>query len=60
MNDTPNFATWERQTLEKFAMDAYIKLQQQEDQIAHLRGDLKDAMQLLRSATVDFFNGAKP
>ena len=48
MNDLPNFAAWERQTLDKFALDAYLRLQAQQEALEQLRGDLKDAMQLLR------------
>ena len=48
MNDLPNFAAWERQTLDKFALDAYLRLQQQQEALEQLRGDLRDAMQLLR------------
>ena len=48
MSDLPNFAAWERQTLDRFALDAYIRLQQQQEALEQLRGDLKDAMQLLR------------
>ena len=52
MNDLPNFAAWERQTLDKFALDAYIRLQQQSEAIEQLRQDLRDAMKLLRSAAL--------
>ena len=48
MNDFPNFAAWERTTLDKFALDAYIRLQQQQEALEQLRGDLRDAMALLR------------
>ena len=48
----PNFAAWERDLLDKFAEDAYRRLQAQEDALEQLRLDLKDAMKLLRSATV--------
>jgi hypothetical protein len=48
LNDLPNFAAWERQTLDKFALDAYLRLQQQQEALEQLRGDLRDAMQLLR------------
>ena len=44
----PNFAAWERDLLDKFAEDAYRRLQAQEDALEQLRGDLKDAMKLLR------------
>lgn len=48
MNDTPNFAAWSNENLAKFALDAYLRLQAQQDAIEQLRGDLKDAMQLVR------------
>ena len=48
MNDLPNFAAWERTTLDKFALDAYLQLQVQQDQIEQLRGDLKDAIAAYR------------
>ena len=48
----PNFSAWERETLDKFAAEAYLRLQQQEEALEQLRLDLKDAMKLLRSATI--------
>ena len=45
---TPTFSTWERQTLDKFALDAYIRLQAQQEALEQLRQDLRDAMALLR------------
>jgi hypothetical protein len=48
LTDIPNFAAWERQTLDKFALDAYIRLQAQQEALEQLRQDLRDAMQLLR------------
>ena len=48
MSDLPNFPAWERQTLDKFAADSYIRMQQQAEAIEQLRGDLRDAMKLLR------------
>ena len=48
MNDLPNFPAWERQTLDKFAQDAYLRLQAQQEALEQLRGDLRDAMALLR------------
>jgi len=44
----PNFSAWDRQLLDKFAAEAYLRLQAQEDALEQLRGDLKDAMKLLR------------
>jgi hypothetical protein len=48
LNDLPNFSAWERQTLDRFALDAYLRLQQQQEALEQLRQDLRDAMNLLR------------
>lgn len=45
---TPTFATWDRATLDKFALEAYLRLQEQQEALEQLRGDLRDAMALLR------------
>ena len=52
MDDLPNFAAWERQTLDRFALDAYLRLQAQQEALEQLRQDLRDAMNLLRIKTV--------
>jgi hypothetical protein len=44
----PNFSAWDRQLLDKFATEAYLRLRAQEEALEQLRGDLKDAMKLLR------------
>ena len=49
---TPTFATWERETLDKFALEAYLRLQKQQDQLEQLRGDLKDALEAYRHETL--------
>ena len=46
---TPTFSTWDRATLDKFALEAYLRLRQQQDQLEQLRGDLKDAIAAYRS-----------
>jgi hypothetical protein len=46
---TPIFATWDRATLDKFAMDAYLRLQQQQAQLEQARLDLKDAIAAYRT-----------
>ena len=46
---TPTFATWDRATLDKFALEAYLRIQQQQDQLEQLRGDLKDAIEAYRA-----------
>ena len=51
MSDLPNFAAWSNENLAKFALEAYLRLQVQQDALEQLRGDLKDAMQLVRAST---------
>ena len=46
---TPTFATWERQTLDKFALAAYLRLQEQQEQLEQVRGNLKDAIEAYRA-----------
>ena len=46
---TPTFATWDRAVLDKFALEAYLRLQEQQDQLEQLRGDLKDAIEAYRA-----------
>ena len=46
---TPTFNTWERQTLDKFALAAYLRMQKQQDQLEQSRGDLKDAIEAYRA-----------
>jgi hypothetical protein len=48
MNDLPNFASWNTETLAKFATDAYKRMQQQQDAMEQLRNDLKTAAEQLR------------
>ena len=45
---TPTFATWDRATLDKFALEAYLRLREQQDHLEQLRGDLKDAIEAYR------------
>jgi hypothetical protein len=51
MKDAPNFAAWNLDTLAKFAKDAYVRMQEQEEAIEQYRQDLKDAMKELRKLT---------
>jgi hypothetical protein len=46
---TPIFSTWDRATLDKFALEAYLRLQQQQDQLEQARLDLKDAIAAYRT-----------
>lgn len=52
MQDLPNFAAWSNENLAKFALEAYLRLQAQQDALEQLRGDLKDAMQLVRASAL--------
>ena len=45
---TPTFSTWDRAVLDKFALEAYLRLREQQDQLEQLRGDLKDAIEAYR------------
>ena len=45
---TPTFNTWDRVVLDKFALEAYLRLQEQQDQIEQLRLDCKDAIAAYR------------
>ena len=46
---TPSFNTWDRAVLENFALEAYLRMRKQEDQLEQLRGDLKDALAAYRA-----------
>lgn len=46
---TPTFSTWERETLNKFALEAYLRMLKQQDQLEQLRLDLKDAIAAYRA-----------
>ena len=46
---TPTFSIWERKNLDKFAVEAYLRLQQQQDQLEQARLDLKDAIAAYRT-----------
>ena len=45
----PTFESWSQENLAKFAKEAYIKLQEQQDYIEQLQNDLKDAINAYRS-----------
>ena len=40
----PTFESWSQENLAKFAQEAYIKLQEQQNHIEQLQNDLKDAI----------------
>ena len=45
---TPTFNTWDRAVLDKFALEAYLRMLKQQDQIEQLRLDRKDAIAAYR------------
>ena len=42
------FDTWSQENLAKFAMEAYAKMQEQDDRIQQLQNDLKTAINAYR------------
>ena len=48
MNDIPTFSTWDRATLDQFALDACVKLQQQQETIEQLTLDKKTVFEAYR------------
>jgi hypothetical protein len=56
MLNTPNFAAWSNENLAKFALESYLRMQAQQEAIEQLRGDLKDAMKLVRASTLPVNN----
>ena len=44
-----DFSSWEHDNLAKFASEAQLKLLQQEQEIEHLKQDLKDALEACRA-----------
>ena len=49
MTGIPTFDTWDRTTLNDFARDVYIKLQQQQETIEQLTLDKEDVLEAYRS-----------
>lgn len=47
-HDTPNFLTWQHDTLAKFATEVYVRLLDEQAANQQLRLDFKDAMKLAR------------
>jgi hypothetical protein len=63
VSDIPNFAAWSNANLAKFAKDAYLRMQAQQEAIEQLQGDFKDAMVELRKLTgngLDMGNSVAP
>jgi hypothetical protein len=52
MKDLPNFAAWSNENLAKFAEDAYVRMQQQQEAIEALKNDLNFVMKELRKVLI--------
>jgi hypothetical protein len=48
IHDSPNFSSWQHDTLVQFATDVYARLVAEQEANEQLRLDLKDAMKLAR------------
>ena len=48
MSDIPTFSTWDRATLDRFALDACVKMQQQQETIEQLTLDKKTIFEAYR------------
>ena len=46
---TPTFSAWDRANLDKFALEAYLRMREQQDQLEQARLDLKDAIAAYRA-----------
>jgi len=51
--DIPNFAAWSTKNLADFATEAYIRMQEQQEEIEHLKLDAKAALEAARKAMVE-------
>ena len=48
MSGIPTFSTWDRATLDQFALDACVKMQQQQETIEQLTLDKRAAIEAYR------------
>jgi hypothetical protein len=51
--DTPNFAAWSNKNLADFATEAYIRMQEMQEENEHLKLDAKAALEAARKAMVE-------
>lgn len=51
--DLPNFAAWSNENLADFCTEAYIRMQEQQEEIEHLKLDAKAALEAARKAMVE-------
>ena len=51
--DLPNFAAWSNKNLADFCTEAYIRMQEQQEEIEHLKLDTKAALEAARKAMLE-------
>ena len=51
--DIPNFAAWSNQNLADFCIEAYIRMQEMQEENEHLKLDAKAALEAARRAMVE-------
>lgn len=51
--DLPNFAAWSNKNLADFAAEAYIRMQEQQEEIENLKLDAKAALEAARRAMLE-------
>ena len=51
--DLPNFAAWSTKNLADFAADAYIRMQEMQEENEHLKLDAKAALEAARRAMIE-------
>jgi hypothetical protein len=51
--DIPNFAAWSNKNLADFATEAYIRMQEMQEENEHLKLDAKAALEAARRAMVE-------
>jgi hypothetical protein len=51
--DVPNFAAWSNQNLADFCTEAYMRMQEMQEENEHLKLDAKAALEAARRAMVE-------
>jgi hypothetical protein len=51
--DLPNFAAWSNENLANFAAEAYIRMQEMQEENEHLKLDAKAALEAARKAMIE-------
>jgi len=51
--DLPNFAAWSNENLANFAAEAYMRMQELQEENEHLKLDAKAALEAARKAMIE-------